>query len=312
MEGLLSIIIPIYNVKPYLIRCIESVLSQTYPYLEIIIVDDGSTDGSDEICRNYQDRFDKLTYLRTKHGGTSRARNLGMQYAKGEYIGFVDGDDFVDSDMYASMLHEMKEDVDIVTCGRYIDFPSEMHRQPTFLYTLQKSMKYNNVAAIEELLKTKKFSFSVCDKVFRRRLFDDVMFPVGRTCEDLPVAYALFVKSRNVLHSGEPKYHNYRREDSSSRRDFYYRRVDEALFAGEIYRDVSEKYPHLIMQAEALYGEYLVHTIRCIRACEYRFKYRKVERRLVKALFHMAIRFAWNPCISSDMKQDYLSVIFSR
>lgn len=311
MEGLLSVIIPIYNIKPYLARCIESVLSQTYLHLEIIIVDDGSTDGSEEVCRNYQDRSDRITYLRMKHGGTSRARNLGMQYAKGEYIGFVDGDDFIDSDMYESMLREMKEDVDIVTCGRYIDFPSERHMHQTFLYTSQRSAKYSNTEAMEEMLKTQIFSFSVCDKVFRRKLFDNVLFPEGRTCEDLPVAYTLFVKSRSVVHSGKPKYHNYRREDSSSRREFYYRRVDEALYAGDIYKDVSERYPHLTMQAEALYVAYLVHTIRCIRNCTHRAAYRKVEKRLIKALLHMSVRIICNPCITSNTEQEYFSVLFS-
>lgn len=310
-QSLLSVVIPVYNVAPCLSKCIDSVLQQTYTNIEIIIVDDGSTDGSGQICDEFDRKNKQITVFHVEHGGTSRARNIGVCNARGEYIGFVDGDDFVDLDMYEDMLREMKSSVDIVTCGRYIIYPKEKHRSNGLAYFCSKAVTMNNVEAVEELLKckNKRFSFSVCDKVFRRKLFDNVLFPVGRTCEDLPVSYTLFTKSRNIVHIGAPKYYNYHRDGSSSRRDFFYRRVDQALFAGEIYKDVAGRYPHLTMQAEALYVEYIFYTIRCIKTCSHRLKYQAVEKKLRKALLHMSIRILCNPCIERGKKWVYLSEI---
>lgn len=312
IKGLLSVIIPVYNVAPYLTKCLDSVLSQTYRNLEIIIVDDGSTDDSKRICDEYQKENKQIVTFHVEHGGTSRARNLGLHYARGEYIGFVDGDDYLDLDMYEDMLLEMEDStVDIVTCGRYVSFPDEKHMRDRLGYSSAKRIRINNQEAIEELLKCIRFSFSVCDKVFRRKLFDNVIFPEGRTCEDVPVTYMLFKKSRNIVHCGKPKYHNYHRENSSSRHDFYYRRVDQALFAGAICKDVRTAYPCLKKRAEAMYVEHLVCTIQCIKNCGHRHKYRQIERRLVGALRHMSIWILSNPNITQERKWEYLSEIIS-
>ncbi len=305
-KGVLSVIIPVYNVAPYLAKCIESVLCQTYPNIEIIVVDDGSTDGSGKICDMYDQKNGRIMVFHVKHGGTSRARNLGICHARGEYIGFVDGDDFIDADMYENMLHEMQDDtVDIVTCGRYLTGPSEHYMRDQLMYSSAKRFRANNEEAVEELLKCRYFSFSVCDKVFRRRLFNNIIFPEGRTCEDLDVTYKLFKKSRNVVHCGKPKYHNYQRYDSTSRKTFFYRRIDLVLFAGKIYNDVRVVYPAFAKQAEALYIEYIACTIRNIRRCENRYVYKTLEKKLVHALRRMSIRILRNPCISQDKKKEY-------
>ncbi len=308
-KGLVSVIIPIYNVELYLRTCIESVINQTYPHLEIIIVDDGSTDRSGEICDEYQKKDERITIYHKKHGGTSRARNLGLQRATGEFIGFVDGDDFIDQDMYETMLREMKADSDIVTCGRYITYPAENHKKSQFLYMASKLTNVKGEKAVEELLKRRLFSFSVCDKLFRRQLLDDVLFPAGRTCEDIPVVYKLFTKSKGIVHIGCPKYHNFRRTGSSSRQEFYYRRIDYALFAGELCTDIRKRYPMLVMQAEALYMEYVVYTLSAIRLCSDRSKYRFLENRLEMVLWHMSVRILCNSCMRHEKKWEYLKNI---
>lgn len=311
-RGLLSVVIPVYNVESYLSKCIESVLCQTYMNIEIIIIDDGSTDKSGMICDEYRKKSKRITVFHVKHGGTSRARNIGLHHAQGEYIGFVDGDDFIDMDMYESMLNRMKDSVDIVTCGTYIIYPKEKHKNRVPIYFSDKGVTMYNVEAVRELLKHKQFSFSVCDKVFRRRLFDNIRFSEGRTCEDIPVSYALFTKSRKIVHIGVPKYQNYHRDNSSSRHDFYYRRIDQVLFAGEICKDINKRYPHLSMLAEALYVEYVAYTIRCIRICNHRLKYETVEKRLRNVLVHMSIRILLNPCIEQGKKRVYLSEILTK
>lgn len=104
MEKLLSVIIPIYNVEPYLDRCMESIVNQTYKNLEIIMVDDGSPDNCPELCDQWQRKDVRIKVIHKKNGGLSDARNAGLDIASGEYIAFVDSDDFVDLDMYRSMI----------------------------------------------------------------------------------------------------------------------------------------------------------------------------------------------------------------
>lgn len=310
-ERLLSIIIPVYNVEPYVSKCLESVRNQTYPYLDIIIVDDGSTDGSGQICDFYQKIDKRIRVFHKKNGGSSSARNLGLRYAKGEFIGFVDSDDFIDLDMYESMLHEMTGDVDIVICSRYINYPKEKHCRDRVAFHTSKHVEMDNITAIEEFLKHERLSFGVYDKVYRRELFQSVSFPVGRVSEDIPVVYTLLKKCKKVVHIGKPKYHNFHRDGSISRQGFYPRKIDHALFMGQVCKDVAEKYPQLLMQAEALYLTHVCRTIRRIQSCSERFQYGEMEKRLIKVLCHMCIRFLRNPCISNERKLMIFSCIRS-
>lgn len=310
-KGLLSIIIPVYNVELYVKKCIDSVLSQTYSNLEIIIVDDGSTDRTKIICDEYKKIDKRISVYHIKNGGTSRARNLGLYYAKGEFIGFVDGDDYIAADMYESMLKAMEENVDIVTCGRIICYPTIKHLSNYQVYSAPKKIKLNNEQAVEELFRSKIFSFAVWDKIYRRKLFDNVLFPVGRACEDVPVTYALFTKSRTVINIGKSKYYNYYRENSTSRQEFYYRRIDWVIFAGKICMDVKDRYPQLILQSEALFVDYVGRTINNINSCNNKEPYAQIEKRLIKVLFHMWLRILKNPHINYERKCYYLSVIYN-
>lgn len=115
MDNLISVIVPIYNVGPYLRRCIESIIAQKYIHLQIILVDDGSVDDSAAICDEYQQKDDRIEVVHKKNGGPASARGKGLALAKGEYIGFVDGDDYIDDDFYSNMLKDITEyDVEFV------------------------------------------------------------------------------------------------------------------------------------------------------------------------------------------------------
>lgn len=308
-EKLLSVIIPVYNVEPYLEKCLNSVISQTYRNLDIIIVNDGSTDRSGEISEYYQSIDKRVRVFHKKNGGASSARNLGLQYARGEFIGFVDGDDFIDEDMYESMLHEMSSDVDIVICGRRICFPTDMHQKSQIAFCTPKLTKMDHITAVEKFLQKKSISFSVGDKVCRRELFTGVSFPYNRTCEDIPVSYKLLKKSRNIIHLGKPKYNNFYRYGSTTRRGFFYKQIDYALFPGQICKDIARKYPDLLMQAEALYITCVLTTIGKIQSDQCRRDYEDMEKRLIKVLCHMYIRIWRNPFILPKTKQKIFKCI---
>ena len=119
----ISVIVPVYNVERYLKRCIESIINQTYKDLEIILVDDGSTDSSGNICDEYKKIDKRISVIHKKNGGLSDARNEGLKVVTGTYIAFVDSDDFLDLDMYEYMQKNIeKENADIVICGTKIDY----------------------------------------------------------------------------------------------------------------------------------------------------------------------------------------------
>ena len=119
-EPLISVIVPVYNVAPYLDRCIKSIISQTYKNLEIILVDDGSTDESGVMCDHYAKLDDRIIVIHKVKGGASSARNAGLDHANGNYIGFVDSDDYIGKDMYNQLYHDLEEShADVACCGFY-------------------------------------------------------------------------------------------------------------------------------------------------------------------------------------------------
>ena len=121
-----SVIVPVYNVEEYLERCLDSLVNQTLKDIEIIIVNDGSTDGSKEIIQKYLNKYKNIVYLEKENGGLSSARNYGIPYAKGEYIGFVDSDDYVEITMYENMYNKaIEEKSDMVECDFIWEYPNK-------------------------------------------------------------------------------------------------------------------------------------------------------------------------------------------
>ena len=121
-----SVIVPVYNVEKYIEKCLNSLVNQTLKDIEIIIVNDGSKDNSDKIIKIYQEKYDNIIYLTKKNGGLSDARNYGIPYAKGEYIAFLDSDDYVENDIYEKMYNKAKENnSDYVECDFIWEYPNK-------------------------------------------------------------------------------------------------------------------------------------------------------------------------------------------
>lgn len=311
MKELISIIIPVYNVEQYIRKCIESVIAQTYTNLEIIIVDDGSTDNSGKICDEFALNDARIRVYHRKNGGAAAARNYGLMHAHGEFIGFVDSDDYIDVDMYETILSYMDNDVDIVACGRYICPFDQRRERITLRFTTSKCAKFNNEQAMLEWLKHRIISFGVYDKLFRQDVIKNVRFPNGRVCEDIPFTYYALKNSRNVVHIGIPKYYSFHSQNSVSRRPFFYRRIDNAIFLGEICRDVCVNYPEYIKYADYLYIQSLIFILGNMRQSEDREKYEKLEKRIKMALRHFVFRMCCNEHMSMAEKKRYLIETFS-
>ena len=206
---MISVIIPVYNVEPYLQKCLDSVIGQTYRDLEIVIVDDGSTDGSGDICDEYRSD-DRVKVFHTENRGLSAARNLGLDNASGDWIGFVDSDDWIEPDMYEALIKKAEETgADVVECGCYLEYPSG---------TVEKSRPSICVSGAEaiQFLLREDISNAVWDKLWKRCCFDNIRFPEGRIFEEHATTYRVFEEINILCTIPSTKYHYLYRPESLS------------------------------------------------------------------------------------------------
>ena len=183
--------IPIYNVKNYLAKCVDSILNQTYKNLEIILVNDGSTDGSEIICEELKKKDKRIRIINQKNGGLSSARNTGIRNANGKYIQFVDSDDWIDYECIEE-LHNCiyKDNSDISICGIIMSFPDCEKKMNWF----GENACINKEEALEGLLRNSIISSHAWNKLYKRKLFKDIEFPVGKIYEDVRMMYKVFLK----------------------------------------------------------------------------------------------------------------------
>ncbi len=249
-DDLISIIIPTYNVVNYLEECINSIMNQSYQNLEIFLVDDGSTDGSSELCDRLKSLDDRIVVIHKSNGGLSDARNHGIQIAKGNYIGFVDSDDWIASTMYEEMLLACKRNnAQIAVCGLYRVF-----KNSTEHFIPSTSGVYTKDQAITELLLGKEFGDQSCTKLYEAALFSDVSFPVGRLFEDIFTTYKLFLKAEKVVVIDQGYYYYRQREGSITLVEFNPKKIDLVSSIRSIMEDnriiTNDKWNRILSQRE--------------------------------------------------------------
>ena len=214
MEALISVVVPVYKTEKYLSCCIDSLLKQKYKNVEIILVDDGSPDRCGEICDQYAKDNINIKVIHQMNKGVSAARNAGIAVALGEYIAFVDSDDYVVDDMYENMyLLAQKYKADIVQCGR-INSSCIVNQQNDTC----RVEKIDTEQALIELMCSRKIRSSTCDKLYRRELFEDIKYNVKiSTGEDFVLNYLLIKKSNVIIITDKIGYIYYERNDSCSK-----------------------------------------------------------------------------------------------
>lgn len=212
----ISVIVPVYNVEKYLIRCVDSILGQTYKNLEIILVNDGSTDESGKMCDRYAKENENIKVVHRKNGGLAAARNSGLDIATGDYIAFVDSDDWIDSDMYEWMLSLATENnADIVRCGYYIDKEGE---KPIPAYECTGKLLYTDEQRRCEMVRDSYKAASACTKLYKREIIADKRFDETMLAnEDWGFNYDLLKNVKNTVYYDLPKYHYFQRSESIMR-----------------------------------------------------------------------------------------------
>ena len=210
----ISIIVPAYNIAEYLPRCLDSILAQTHSNIEVIVVSDGSTDNTNEIIRKFEEKDNRIIGLFKENSGVSDTRNKGLDCATGDYIGFVDGDDYVEPDMYEVLLHNALEyGADISHCGYQMVFPSKT----VFYYNSGELIVNEGSEGLRELISADKIEPGVWSKLYHRSIVSSSRFDSELIYfEDFMFNALAFNSSKKSVFFDKPMYHYMLRKDSAA------------------------------------------------------------------------------------------------
>lgn len=208
---MISVIVPIYNVADYLPRCLDSILKQTYDNLEIILVDDGSTDNCGSICDSYAKEDNRIKVIHKANGGLSSARNAGLDIAKGDYISFIDSDDFIDESMYETMLKALKSnDADVCLCS----YDRVNDNNEFFGITSYNDAVLSRDDAYEMLVQGNVYFVIACNKLYKKEIFNGLRFMEGKIHEDEQLIHHIYGKCEKIVTLSDVLYHYYERGTS--------------------------------------------------------------------------------------------------
>lgn len=300
---MISIVIPIYNVEPYLRRCLDSVLAQTYWDLEIILVDDGSPDGCGAICDEYAAKDGRVKVIHQQNKGLSGARNAGLSMATGEYIAFLDSDDYVDPTMYEKLLKVLEENrADIAECGyRWV--------KPDVTYDRENTGKvdvYTNLEALEKLYFGDQMfgglSIVVWNKLYRAELLNGLQFAQGLINEDVDFTPRAMYKAGKIVKLNENLHNFFFSPNSISRSGFSLKRLD----AIEVRRRVMEffKEKGLMRYHDAVQSVYFSVLYDCYYHC-HRLRRQNEYRQAAKDLLEQ-LRGEYEQILSNPYHQGSL------
>ena len=255
----ISVIVPIYKVEDYLHRCVDSIINQTYTNLEIILVDDGSPDNCPMICDEYAEKDSRIKIIHKENGGLSDARNAGLDISTGEYIMFIDSDDFVDKDMMKSMMQNMIDnEADMVVCNI------------NYVYDDKEVVKYNQAdrildryEAMEEYLKDGIVQAIACNKLYKKELIEEIRFELNKTNEDEFFTYKVVDKANKIYYNSKP-YYNYLQRSSSIMGKYSIKRLDGVEASYERLNFIHEKYPSLYIDEKRNFYNLCIYSYQMI------------------------------------------------
>lgn len=262
-QELISVIVPIYKVEKYINSCVDSILNQTYRNLEVILVDDGSTDNCPAICEQYKSKDNRVKVVHKENGGLSDARNAGLKVVTGSIVAFIDSDDWIDSKMFEKMYDRMhKDNSDIVSCGvKWVTEDGKLLRNVSVNDECLETEK-----AMEELLYDNKLKQHVWNKLYKYDIVKDIPFEKGKFHEDVFWSYQVIGKAKKVSLMTE-SFYNYIQRDNSIMGETYSSKRLDALDAMKLRCEyIKEKFPDLFDVALFFYiGSCLYHLQSAIR-----------------------------------------------
>lgn len=254
MKDMISVIIPVYNVEKYLRKCLDSLLNQSYKRFEVILVDDGSTDDSGQICEEYAKGDNRIRVFHVKNGGTGRARNIGLKNMNGNYVTFVDSDDFVD-EKYLEVLYNNIKKYKVLACfvgTKIVDDKKIISR------TRKGTARvYDKKEMFKEFIEQKILNYGVCAALFNRHIFDRIIFAENKFSEDMWIKFELMTHLKKIVIDETEMYYYVIHKGSKMTSDFRLEKLDRL----DVYhRQVSytkQRYPELYGKVREHYFVYV-------------------------------------------------------
>ena len=246
---MISVIVPVYNVEKYLERCVKSIAAQTYKDLEILLIDDGSTDKSGKMCDDFQQTDSRIKAFHKQNGGLSDARNYGIEHSAGEFISFVDSDDYIDEKMLET-LHRLitENDADLAVCSAMDVFEGKEVTQVKEI----KEFNLNKVESYKYMLRGDGIP-SACNKLYKRQTVGNVRFPVGKLYEDGFFTPQILKRVEKTAVTSKPMYYYFRRADSITTKPFRKGDLDVIEAYDKCVKQVKELCPEALPYAEFRY-----------------------------------------------------------
>lgn len=238
---MVSVVVPVYNVQDYLERCVDSIINQTFSDLEILLVDDGATDKSPSMCNDFAKADGRIKVIHKENGGLSSARNSGIEAATGDYICFIDSDDYIEADMI-ELLTSTIGDCDICTCGVYNNYASGV--SPQYAGSDQ-SFETDGEKAFAMILHGKLIPATICNKLIKMSIAKGLRFPVGKLYEDAFFTNDLMPLVTKVNVNTSPKYHYVHRAGSITTTPFKPKDMD-VIAAYEKTQELIDRFPTII------------------------------------------------------------------
>lgn len=306
----ISVIIPIFNQERYLEKCLSSICAQTYSNLEILMIDDGSTDRTPDICRRFENNDSRFCYIKQANAGVAAARNKGLNCMSGNLIGFIDPDDWVEPNFYerlVSLYHQY--DADIVSCGRYQVFSEREYVPPKINY---KIFQCNTEKALELLVKNEEVKSHLWNRIYRPKVFANLRFEEGRVYEDVWILHQVFSKASKFVFTDEPLYYYRQHPDSIVRATTIDKQLDLCYAHQSRYCYLIHKYPQFQKDIIRNYGYEIAGLIDAAVLTswkEYRLK-KKVILEAIKGYCQLPETETSNPKIERAYKNLSAAVLY--
>lgn len=288
----ISIIVPIYNVEPYLHRCVVSILNQTFTDFECILVDDGSPDKCEEICDEYAKKDKRIRVIHKPNGGLSDARNAGLNIAKGEYIGFVDSDDWIHPQMYEILYKGIvKNDVKLSICA-YEEVDTVEKFEPI------ENISFSKHYGLDFLVEDNITAVVAWNKLYHRSLFKDIRYPVGRIHEDEFTTYKILYKAEKIAFCRDKLYFYFHNPNGITKSEYSLKRLDavDALEERHLFFKQHQLSKYYRWSVEGLLKVYYWHYVLTGEKEDFRKVHSKLIHKLRKTLIietqkcHVSIR----------------------
>ena len=294
---LISIIIPVYNVEKYLDRCIKSVINQTYKNIEIILIDDGSTDKSLDICYNYLEQDNRIKVFHKENGGLSSARNYGINSSNGKYLTFIDSDDDIEKDYIEYLYNLIKKYGTKMSICSYSVIKNNI---TNFGLNLDEKL-LSTEECLDNLLCENGFTVSACAKMYDKNLFKNIKYPLNKLCEDNGTTYKLIMQCKNIAYGNESKYNYYINDNSITTSNFNLRKMDLIELVDVMCDDIMKEYPNLIYSVEKKKINSRFSILRQILESQNNNEYNYIQKEIIKFLKNKKKEIFENPkCDKKD------------